>query len=647
MEILLRGDHEGERVAYINENEFEAATTQLTASQSSPVGDPEDVALTQALTNTTATVDPETLVDLDQSTENSSDSDHEDLFNEGDVEYESDVHEENINLRDERRSYQRRKRTKRVPKDPEEVPVAEVGPNVGFDETEPVDKNLKDNERRRDSRRIVFHKTTEKLIRNELGIHVGKTTTRRARQRILQELMGDHVKEFGRIFYYWDELLRTNPSNTCVVKVDDSEGYYGCFLKGVTKGQLLVVVAKDANNQMLPTAWSVVEYENKNTWAWFLKLFIEDLGLGDGKDYTLISAMQKGLTSTVNHLLPEVEHRMCARHILANWAKDWRGLERRNQFWKCARSTFEAELKANLAHMALLDNNMVESFNAWILAPRHKTIIIMLEEIRVKVMNRLGGSYVHTVDMRSRTCSCKSWMLQGIPCPHAIAAILYKNWKPIDYVDDCYSKETYLRTYYHYLQPVTNMKMWLDSTNSHVEPPVVKSMPGRPRKVRNKERWESKKLEKLPRKGAYMTCSICHGKNHNKRSCPLKDYVVVGPSNEVGTSRAIPKPRGRPRKPPTTTEAPTATDGEQTNVNPDAPPRPRGRPRKTTNSEAPARGRGRTCEPITTSTIGRERDTTPDTTPTPIVAAGMSSPPDIALRASIASTVEMESRLGI
>ncbi|KAL3363626.1 hypothetical protein AABB24_012735, partial [Solanum stoloniferum] len=66
--------------------------------------------------------------------------------------------------------------------------------------------------------------------------------------------------------------------------------------------------------------------------------------------------MQKGITSIVIDLLPEVEHMMCARHILANWAKDWRGLERRNQFWKCARSNFEGELKGNLAQMTLLDN---------------------------------------------------------------------------------------------------------------------------------------------------------------------------------------------------------------------------------------------------------------------------------------------------
>ncbi|KAK6784743.1 hypothetical protein RDI58_018198 [Solanum bulbocastanum] len=52
-----------------------------------------------------------------------------------------------------------------------------------------------------------------------------------------------------------------------------------------------------------------------------------------------------------------------------------------------------------------------------------------------------------------------------------------------------------------------------------------------------------KEFEKLPRKGVYMTCSISHGKNHNKRSCPLKDFVAAGSSNEAGTSRALPEPR--------------------------------------------------------------------------------------------------------
>ncbi|KAF3631417.1 hypothetical protein FXO37_27969 [Capsicum annuum] len=43
-------------------------------------------------------------------------------------------------------------------------------------------------------------------------------------------------------------------------------GFDGCFLKGVCKGQLLVAVFKDGNNQMLPLAWAVVEVENTFNW---------------------------------------------------------------------------------------------------------------------------------------------------------------------------------------------------------------------------------------------------------------------------------------------------------------------------------------------------------------------------------------------
>ncbi|KAH0722350.1 hypothetical protein KY289_005394 [Solanum tuberosum] len=215
-------------------------------------------------------------------------SDHEDLFNEGEAKYDSDVHEECINLMAERRTYQRRKRRERIPNDPEEIPVGEVGPDLGFDETYVVDESLKckvigdesvycssdafsvetdtadEIGPRSSSRRVIFDKSAEKvvwqlgmvfedvkgfreavtkyslqkgvqlekyinepkkeLIRKELKIHVGKTTAIRARGKILKGIMGDHVLEFGRILDYRDEMLRTNPGSTCVVKVDDSEG---------------------------------------------------------------------------------------------------------------------------------------------------------------------------------------------------------------------------------------------------------------------------------------------------------------------------------------------------------------------------------------------------------------------------------------
>ena len=127
------------------------------------------------------------------------------------------------------------------------------------------------------------------------------------------------------------------------------------------------------------------------------------------------------LIGAIQNILPVAEHKMCAKHILANWAKDWRGLQRRQQFWSIVKSTFESQLRKNVSKIKLLgsekmiddlmyyniefwckvyfntqvkcdsiDNNMSECFNSWIMAPRHKTIITMLEEIRVKMITRIA-----------------------------------------------------------------------------------------------------------------------------------------------------------------------------------------------------------------------------------------------------------------
>ena len=41
--------------------------------------------------------------------------------------------------------------------------------------------------------------------------------------------------------------------------------WMGVFFKGATNGELLCAVARDANNQMYPLAWAVVENENKDS----------------------------------------------------------------------------------------------------------------------------------------------------------------------------------------------------------------------------------------------------------------------------------------------------------------------------------------------------------------------------------------------
>ncbi|KAG5596536.1 hypothetical protein H5410_037768 [Solanum commersonii] len=121
------------------------------------------------------------------------------------------------------------------------------------------------------------------------------------------------------------------------------------------------------------------------------------------------------------------------------------------------------------------------------------------------------------VNLGNQMCTCRSWMLRCIPCCHVIAALHFRKLEPINYVAHWYSKETYFKVYSHYIQPVTNMKMWPQSANPSVIPLVIKTLPGRPKKCRRKEQNENK-TGKVSKRGNEMTCSLCHAKGHNKRT---------------------------------------------------------------------------------------------------------------------------------
>lgn len=70
-------------------------------------------------------------------------------------------------------------------------------------------------------------------------------------------------------------------------------GFDGCFLKGACKGELLVSVGKNSNNQIYPIPWTVVDTEIKHSWDWSIRHLIGDLNLGTGEGLTVMSDQQK------------------------------------------------------------------------------------------------------------------------------------------------------------------------------------------------------------------------------------------------------------------------------------------------------------------------------------------------------------------
>lgn len=83
-----------------------------------------------------------------------------------------------------------------------------------------------------------------------------------------------------------------------------------------------------------------------------MDLLREDLGLEDGNGLALSSDQQKGLIYAIKKVLPDAEHRMCARHIFANLQKRYKQMgPLRKAFWKCARHTMNKCLKNSLRLM--------------------------------------------------------------------------------------------------------------------------------------------------------------------------------------------------------------------------------------------------------------------------------------------------------
>ncbi|MFQ6634858.1 hypothetical protein Gotur_012045 [Gossypium turneri] len=84
---------------------------------------------------------------------------------------------------------------------------------------------------------------------------------------VVQSVTADSLPHFKRYYVCFDALSRGWKVG-CRLLI----GLDGCFLKGPLKSEFLATVGKDANNQMFPIAWVVVEVECTDSWTWFLSL---------------------------------------------------------------------------------------------------------------------------------------------------------------------------------------------------------------------------------------------------------------------------------------------------------------------------------------------------------------------------------------
>jgi transposase-like protein len=82
---------------------------------------------------------------------------------------------------------------------------------------------------------------------------------------------------------------------------------------GKYEGTMLIVIGIDADRQLVPLAFVIMEKENNGSWGWFLHL-VQRVVVGPGCEICVISDRHAGILNAIHEVIPNhshVHHRWC------------------------------------------------------------------------------------------------------------------------------------------------------------------------------------------------------------------------------------------------------------------------------------------------------------------------------------------------
>ena len=404
-------------------------------------------------------------------------------------------------------------------------------------------------------------------------------------------------------------------------------------LNGRFRGQLVAATAIDAHNWLFPVAYGVLEAESTESWKWFLQNLRHMIGFPNG--LVIHTDACKGLEIAVDQVFPGVEHRECMRHLVANFGKLFKGKLYDDNLWP---SSLTYSSKKHMYHLRQMftkqevkdflekdhpkiwarskfneickvdyvNNNLAESFNAWIRKVKGLNLVDMLDKIRqmlmakfslrqkiaaekfvghkiipavmkplhaktrslkmtlikrkpyeaeVTAIDKENREWRYPVDLEKRTCSCKHWQITGLPCIHALFFItsLRGPAAEIDqYVHEYYSVAKFNATYAENVPSMEGKQQWeVVNPGFVLHAPLQGRAPGRPKKTRIRSSAEGRS-GLGPRK---RRCKRCGGSGHIARTCKNAVDASFGEDDHWGAENAQEPPAEREAEPPAEREA--------------------------------------------------------------------------------------------
>ncbi|XP_019242449.1 PREDICTED: uncharacterized protein LOC109222558, partial [Nicotiana attenuata] len=235
-----------------------------------------------------------------------------------------------------------------------------------------------------DNLRDIAAEVKPKFVISEMkrahGIDVGYGKAWHAIQKGLSLLRGTTEQNYEQLPSYLYMMEQKNPgSYTNIVRDEENRFVYmffmygasisgwkycrpliavdGTFLKNKYRGVLLVAVTKDANNQIFPIAFGVVDKENNESYEWYFRELRKAIGIRN--DLMFLSDRHKAIANGIAKVFHECYHGICIYHLEKNLKQRRVRNTVINLFQSAARVYLQSEFDDFMSQIAAVDKKTV------------------------------------------------------------------------------------------------------------------------------------------------------------------------------------------------------------------------------------------------------------------------------------------------
>ncbi|XP_034202740.1 uncharacterized protein LOC117617471 [Prunus dulcis] len=374
-------------------------------------------------------------------------------------------------------------------------------------------------------------------------------------------MRGSAEESYSLLPSYCYELERTNPGTLTYIETDAADHFLYFFmsigscirgfkssmrpviavdathLKCKYKGVLFVATAFDGNRNIYPVAFGIGDLETDAAWEWFLRKL--HCAIGDCSNLVVISDRNVSIQHGLRRVFPG------ASHGVEKWSRAHCDGRRYNVMTTNIVESINSVLRfARMLPVLHLIDEITNLLLTWFSERRdlamkcHSTLCPDLGEQKLRKRldaasrmnvvkindveyNVLDGDLNGLVHLANRSCTCRKFDLEQLPCKHAIAVCRHLNLNPYSFASSYYTRATWAAAYAESIYPVPPKGTWVipeHLNNVKILPSVCKVMPGR------------RKMQRVPSKGEdsrQKKCSRCGVKGHYRNTCkqsvPLKN----------------------------------------------------------------------------------------------------------------------------